>query len=492
MGEVDVVVARRHVPRTARAVFEGSVSSRQRRSKPAASPEDSGDEVEVVLVTDDEILPKTTKRPQCRDDRLKESWLGAQEALDGALVSIRDHDPIVTLQGVKLGAGRLLMLVVRDSTTLRTLCLGGNELGLAGSVQLAGALKQNRSLRALAVWDNRLRNDGAAVLAAALSHNSTLKSFDVTRNGIGNRGAMEFALALEKNTSLRTLNLSSNQIMKTGAERLAEVLARPNRTLVALNLWGNHCAEEFLRRISRSLRRNRNIRKSHPSPETQRANRRVCTNSFAPSQQRGLRASRRSTPRISHFMECVAEVRMQTLDGLQIVDLVRLSCTCRTNFEEFGHSQDRLRRLCKSLSFAHFKRSFLACLETTSQSTAYNLRARRPCGHRAKEDVGRRFLQLLQVPTLMPFIRRVDLSDAPVDLVRSQDLWQTLERLDLQKVMYPTTGWGSTSELSRFEDMLSYILGRRRHVAGREASSSCSRFGFLGTLSMGEGSGRGV
>lgn len=157
------------------------------------------------------------------------------------------------------------------------------------------------------------------------------------------------------------------------------------------------------------------------------------------------------------------EVRMQIFDFVPLVELFRLTCTARVLREQVLQEECRLRRLCSDVNFTAFGDTMLLCLRTVSSMARYNLRARRPRGSKALEDVGERLVGLLRVPALSPLIRRLDLSEAPADLVRSEVLWQAIEQLEyLVEVEYPSLGWPDATERRRFEGALSRLVERNK------------------------------
>lgn len=175
------------------------------------------------------------------------------------------------------------------------------------------------------------------------------------------------------------------------------------------------------------------------------------------------------------------EVRMQIFDFVPLVELFRLTCTARALREEVLREEGRLRRLCSDVNFAAFGDTMLLCLRTVSSMARYNLRARRPRGSRALEDVGERLVGLLRVPVLSTLIRRLDLSEAPADLVRSEVLWQAIEQLEyLVEVEYPSLGWPDATERRRFEGALARLVERNKQRAPDSSTPISVRVSSVG------------
>ena len=138
---------------------------------------------------------------------------------------------------------------------LTRLRLSHNQIGAAGAVALAGALRTNTSLRVLSLAVNQIGNAGATALAKALRKNTSLTTLYLNENQIGNAGATALARALRTNTSLTRLELWGNQIgdeLKQEITRLMspDVLYHERRALVPwsrprhlqLASWNPHVA----------------------------------------------------------------------------------------------------------------------------------------------------------------------------------------------------------------------------------------------------------
>jgi len=161
--------------------------------------------------------------------------------------------------------------IVRDTTTLTSLILCGNEYtsGPSGMRILSEALKTNSSLTSINLYGNRIGNIGAEKLAEVLRFNRTLRILNLEANEIGNEGVILLADALSHNTTLTQLSLSSNNIGDVGAVALSEMLVH-NYSLKNLNLLVNEIEEKGILALKNSLQINQNIEElgldEKPSP----------------------------------------------------------------------------------------------------------------------------------------------------------------------------------------------------------------------------------
>ncbi|KAF0458556.1 hypothetical protein F8M41_000943 [Gigaspora margarita] len=81
------------------------------------------------------------------------------------------------------------------NTTLTTLCLESNNIGVEGDLSY-----------------NRINDEGGKALAAALTINATLTLLNLSSNKISDEGGEALAAALSKNRILLSLNLYDNRI----------------------------------------------------------------------------------------------------------------------------------------------------------------------------------------------------------------------------------------------------------------------------------------
>ena len=130
------------------------------------------------------------------------------------------------LNDVNLGddaAAQVVGALSTSAPTLEELELGGNELTKAAMRPLAAAvLAGSARLRKLAVPDNELKDAGAIRVAAALP--STLEVIDMSSCEIGRAGAVAVAEAVKDFPNLKSVNLDCNFISDEGVEIIRGLL----------------------------------------------------------------------------------------------------------------------------------------------------------------------------------------------------------------------------------------------------------------------------
>uniref|UniRef100_A0A674IA20 NLR family CARD domain containing 3 n=1 Tax=Terrapene triunguis TaxID=2587831 RepID=A0A674IA20_9SAUR len=97
-------------------------------------------------------------------------------------------------------AAKALAQALHSNTSLTSLDLRGNSIGVAGAKAMANALKVNRSLRVLNLQENSLGMDGAICIATALTGNHGLTYVNLQGNRIGQSGAKVIADAIRTNS----------------------------------------------------------------------------------------------------------------------------------------------------------------------------------------------------------------------------------------------------------------------------------------------------
>ncbi|KAG0043929.1 hypothetical protein BGZ90_008928, partial [Linnemannia elongata] len=102
---------------------------------------------------------------------------------------------------------------------------GEKEFGM-----LVVAIKDDSTLTTLNLESNSIGPDGAQALSEALKTNSTLTNLNLWRNSIGPHGAQAMSEALKTNSTLITLKLSTKSIDNNGAQALSEALRTNSAT----------------------------------------------------------------------------------------------------------------------------------------------------------------------------------------------------------------------------------------------------------------------
>jgi Ran GTPase-activating protein (RanGAP) involved in mRNA processing and transport len=122
---------------------------------------------------------------------------------------------------------------------VKTLLLGGNNLGPDGAKKIGRALSRPpRLLVALNLENNSFGDSGCSSICRALRVNKTIQHLDLSDNGIGPAAGHDWAVAIQKNATLIFLSLSWN---KMGIKGLLELVSglQHNITLKYLNIIGN-------------------------------------------------------------------------------------------------------------------------------------------------------------------------------------------------------------------------------------------------------------
>lgn len=102
-----------------------------------------------------------------------------------------------------------------QSSSLKSLELGGWVLDEDLVLKMATALETNNSLRSLIMLDSNISNTGCVALSKMLSLNKTIERVDLSYNRIGDAGCCALANSLKHNTSLKEIGLFGNFQMQS-------------------------------------------------------------------------------------------------------------------------------------------------------------------------------------------------------------------------------------------------------------------------------------
>ncbi|KJE90017.1 hypothetical protein CAOG_009423 [Capsaspora owczarzaki ATCC 30864] len=127
--------------------------------------------------------------------------------------------------------------------------LYGEEVGDAGALAIAEALKVNTTVTKIELCQNQIGEVGARALAETLKVNETVTWIAIWRNQIGDAGASAVAEALKVNKTVTCLILAENRIADAGAQAIAELI-KVNKTLAWLNLSWNFIGEVGIQAIA--------------------------------------------------------------------------------------------------------------------------------------------------------------------------------------------------------------------------------------------------
>lgn len=107
------------------------------------------------------------------------------------------------------------------------------NLGDAGALSVADALRTNTTWVKLSLQNNRIGAAGGAAIAKSMLMDETLTVLALNNNNVGAAGATAIAESLQANQTLTALGLADNMIGDAGATTIADAL-RTNQTLTEL------------------------------------------------------------------------------------------------------------------------------------------------------------------------------------------------------------------------------------------------------------------
>ncbi|MDP4840829.1 MAG: hypothetical protein NWR43_04555, partial [Alphaproteobacteria bacterium] len=130
-------------------------------------------------------------------------------------------------------------------TTVHTLSLASNQLGINGAVAFVRYLKPNK-LKVLNLSNNNIGPNNLEYLAEPLKDKG-LHTLSLARNGLGYEGALEFIKTLRPK-ALKCLDLSGNGIVSNDCYDFASQLVKSR--LTAIFLRGNAIDSTFINQLS--------------------------------------------------------------------------------------------------------------------------------------------------------------------------------------------------------------------------------------------------
>jgi len=167
----------------------------------------------------------------------------------------------LSFNGIPLstGAHEAVAQLLRASSALTSLSLGGVSLDAESAAPLLAALHSHVSLRRIELEWNHLGDTGAALVGEAVAAlGSVLHSLGLARNAIGDAGAAALGGLLRSSDALTSLRLEGNELGATGAASLAEGL-RFNTGLSHLGIELNPIGPQGGQRLSTALLTNRHL-----------------------------------------------------------------------------------------------------------------------------------------------------------------------------------------------------------------------------------------
>jgi len=159
---------------------------------------------------------------------------------------------------VKDEDAKSLAAALAKNTTITTIDLSRNVIGVEGAKSLADVLAKNTTITNIDLSRNVIGVEGAESLAAALAENTTITNINLSHNHIGPEDAKSLASALAKNTTIININLSYNNIGAEGAKSLAAALAK-NTTITTICLGHSNIGAEGAKSLADTLASNTTI-----------------------------------------------------------------------------------------------------------------------------------------------------------------------------------------------------------------------------------------
>eukprot|EP00164_Ancoracysta_twista_P014720 GFYU01024069.1.p1 GENE.GFYU01024069.1~~GFYU01024069.1.p1 ORF type:complete len:626 (-),score=168.64 GFYU01024069.1:396-2273(-) len=122
-----------------------------------------------------------------------------------------------------INGGHVVEKLLGQFKALEHLNIGGNHLQDAGSIPVGRGMEKHRTLTSVDMSNNTMGKHGARALCEAMKRNK-IAHVNLYNNVIGDEGAGYIAVACRMSVYVRTCNLSGNEIGLTGAHHLATVL----------------------------------------------------------------------------------------------------------------------------------------------------------------------------------------------------------------------------------------------------------------------------
>ncbi len=145
---------------------------------------------------------------------------------EGAIALATALEDNISLTSLNLGWQKISpgKAILNDSSR------GYQELSPEKAIALAIALDQNNNR------SSRISSKGAIAIANALEKNTSLTSIGLQTNNIGLEGAKAIAKALEKNTTLTSLDLRYNQLHPDGIIDIVKALTNPKCSVTKIDI----------------------------------------------------------------------------------------------------------------------------------------------------------------------------------------------------------------------------------------------------------------
>lgn len=218
-----------------------------------------------VFALVDSVLEDQTSAVWCIDL----SYNNLSDEAAGALSRLVQYSPVLTelnLKGNDIGGAGAIQLadaLKRPSSNLSKLILSGNPLGGIGMVALAEMLKLNKTLKELHLGSCEGDEKGIIALCTSLAeHNTSLEVLDIekpTYRAPQDSTAQHLARMLSCNSSLRVLNMAKHSLVDSGFDTLVGYGLVRNSTLNVLDLRANKLSGFAGASLERMLSENRSV-----------------------------------------------------------------------------------------------------------------------------------------------------------------------------------------------------------------------------------------
>jgi Ran GTPase-activating protein (RanGAP) involved in mRNA processing and transport len=158
--------------------------------------------------------------------------------------------PLSSLTRLSLGSNPLVGVMgiasIADSLQtpecpLQALSLSNMAMGNVACQMIAKALHTNSKLQELLLHSNIIGNAGAQALGQALQVNTSLRALDLSDNSISDQGIDALIEGLQVNTTLKHLFLGDNQLSVRALQKLRDLVATDNATLLILDAKTHDC-----------------------------------------------------------------------------------------------------------------------------------------------------------------------------------------------------------------------------------------------------------
>ena len=151
-------------------------------------------------------------------------------------------------------AANCIANILSYNTNLQEFCLGGNKLGIEGTIPvvIAEKLKSMKTLTRLSLCNIKITYEASDDIAVIILKNTTLHTLILSDNNLQSTGAIKIARSLQNASCLRILNMSNNNISCESASSIAAILSC-NTKLEELYLGDNNLQNTGAGEIAKAL-----------------------------------------------------------------------------------------------------------------------------------------------------------------------------------------------------------------------------------------------